>query len=140
MRQTRDGALQGMRCSLQTLRRCLRHDGLQVKVTLKKTTRHCHIAPGHPRPRVAAQQAQQANDVLLINELLPQHSIGLQADLASENDAQEASTALDRPLATAQTDPALSVRYRIDSGQLKADSATGWGSSPRPISSQQEPP
>jgi hypothetical protein len=60
------------------------------------------LRPAFQDPRAAAQAAQQANGALLNNELLPQYSKGLQADLALENDSQEASTASDGLLTAAQ--------------------------------------
>jgi hypothetical protein len=90
-------------------------DALLTHLVQLNAQRAAEEAAGHVRwlrpafqdPQTAAQAAQQANGALLNNELLPQYSKGLQADLGLENDSQEASTASDGPLTAAQAAPAI---------------------------------
>jgi hypothetical protein len=65
------------------------------------------LRPAFQDPRAVEQAAQQANGVLLNNELLPRYSKGLQADLALENEPPEASTASGELPAASQAAPAI---------------------------------
>jgi hypothetical protein len=86
------------------------NDALLTHLVQLNAQRAAEEAAGHIRwlrpafqdPRAAAQAAPQANGTLSINELLPQYSKGLQADLALENEPVEVSAASGNPPAASQ--------------------------------------